>query len=117
VIATYPSLEITVCELKRDKVGVSAFLQAIRYARGIQSYFYENTSIEVTLSVIVMGNSVDVSDFVYMIDLLGNTDTLRAYTYTYDVDGIKFESISGYKLKDEGFPVRKKGGRGITFLV
>ena len=44
----YPMLEITVCELKRSKVGISAFLQAIRYARGIQSYFHKNTSIDVT---------------------------------------------------------------------
>ena len=38
-----PYLNITVFELKKDKVGISAFFQAIRYCKGIKSYL-ENWS-------------------------------------------------------------------------
>lgn len=103
-------LEITVYELKKEKVGISAFLQAVNYIRGIHRYLEtRNFKNDVQFRIVLIGNKVDTnSSFVYLENILPlcNMDAssfLSIYSYSYEIDGIKFKLEYGYKLSNEGF--------------
>ena len=107
-----PYLKIQIIELKQDKVGVSAFLQAIRYARGVQRYLEKRNFTNYKLSIILIGNDIDTGGAIcFLPDLIGcHTEyetsyitSLKYYTYEYKFDGVYFNEASGYKLNDEGF--------------
>ena len=97
-----PKLYVNVIELKKDKIGISAFLQAVSYLRGIQRYLNrKHHMFDIELEITLIGKSIDESgSFSYLPALLNN---VSFYTYSYDFDGIRFEYHSGYKLIDEGF--------------
>lgn len=106
---------ITVCELKQNKIGVSAFLQALGYLKGIDNYLgkrgfcLDNFDYEICL----IGSEMESnSSFSYLTDFLIHEVSdkayfprlhLSCYTYSYDFDGISFSREDGYKLIDEGF--------------
>lgn len=91
---------VTVYELKKDNIDINSFLQAVRYARGIQSWFPNNKKYDLKISLCIIGKSVSVeSDFIYLPSILPN---LNMFTYSYDFDGIKFNEVGGYKLIKEG---------------
>jgi hypothetical protein len=102
---------VTIYELKQDKIGISTFLQAIRYAKGISSWYYQSkfclTDIHLKFKIVLIGKSIDVnSDFVYLTDLLEDRDgnnLLEYYTYEYKFDGMYFTKRDGFKLIQEGF--------------
>ncbi len=108
--------EVIVYELKQDKIGISAFLQALGYLKGIKSFF-ENKGIEDNYhySITLIGKEIDTaSTFIYLTDFLqldiSESDidseskfTLLNYLYSYDIDGIKFNQIEGYDLLSKGF--------------
>lgn len=109
-------IDIEVIELKEDKIGLSAFLQAIKYVKGIHSYLSDNRLFDrYKLGMCLIGSSMDVSGtFCYLPDLIGdsnvfspynngNIDLFRVYTYEYKIDGIYFQDQRGFKLDDEGF--------------
>lgn len=107
-----PYLNIQIIELKQDKVGISAFLQAIRYAKGIQRYLELRNFTDYRLSIILIGSGIDKGGSVcFLPDLIGcyteyktnYITTLKYYTYEYKFDGVYFNEESGYKLNDEGF--------------
>jgi len=105
-----PILTITIYELKKDNIGISAFLQAIGYMKGIKRYLEKrNFSFDVEFEIVLIGNKLDTrSTFSYLSDLIPcnfyfATDFLRCYTYSYSIDGIEFNYEDDYKLKDEGF--------------
>lgn len=114
-LETYlPYLDITIYELKKEKVGISAFLQAIRYCKGIKTYFEsKKPEIEFALNVVLVGKQVDTnSDFIFLLDLIdfqesGNANglikRLKAYSFDYHIDGIKFKCHEGYDLIEKGF--------------
>jgi hypothetical protein len=109
--------EINVIELKNKKIGVSTFFQALNYVKGIQSYFekkeydFFNYNIRVTL----IGREFDkLSSFCYLGDLFDtyledtklhddNKICIDLYTYSYSINGIEFNAITGYNLTDKGF--------------
>lgn len=109
--------EINVIELKNKKIGVSTFFQALNYVKGIQSYFeskeidFDNYNIRITL----IGREFDkTSSFCYLGDLFGTylEDTnlsddrkisVDLYKYTYSLNGIEFDTITGYNLTNKGF--------------
>jgi len=105
------NLFITVYELKRDKIGLSAFLQATRYARGIQRYLQKrNFAFNVCFKLVLIGSKVEESDLVYLGDI--NTSStgeyfeelgLTFYTYNYSLSGLEFTNKSTYMLSEEGF--------------
>lgn len=113
----FPFLNIEIVELKKDKIGISSFLQAIQYAKGIHSYLTRVRNFyDFNISITLIGSELDISgSFAYLTDMIGTTfpfvtvdDALNLYklnfiTYNYNIDGIKFEYQSGYKLTDEGF--------------
>jgi hypothetical protein len=108
---------IKVVELKKGKLNIDAFLQAVRYLRGIKSYL-EKREIEHTydFNITLIGSEVVQTDFCYLSsvfdDLWGplnfhhvTTDSYTSidmYSYKYKIDGIYFKRES-YSLLDEGF--------------
>lgn len=108
-------LKITVYELKKDKIGISAFLQAINYVRGIKSYIkMRNKNIEVSFSIILVGKEVDESgSFCFISNLItenkettrydGFLDNVEFYTYKYSIDGLQFIPENNYDLSNKGF--------------
>lgn len=109
-------LEITIYELKKEKIGLSAFLQAINYTKGIKRFF-ERRGVNVIFNIVLIGKDIDLSgSFSYLPDLIGFgipdfeppcsfgfIQNLSYFTYKYEFDGIKFDEQKEYKLKDEGF--------------
>ena len=108
---TKPYLEITVYELKKDKIGIGAFLQAVNYVQGIKSYFNEyRPKIHVAFNIVLCGKEIDKSgSFVYLTDLifgyenLGTLNFLSYYTYSYSLDGLIFKKEENYNLVNKGF--------------
>lgn len=108
-------VHITVYELKKDKIGISAFLQAIQYAIGIKSYLEKiNSSVSANINIVLIGKDIDSSGaFCYLPCLINNSYetipyetslfSIRYYTYKYKIDGLHFKEHSGYRLIDEGF--------------
>lgn len=103
-----PELRITIYELKKEKIGISAFLQALGYLKGLDRYFkHRNFEFKIIFEIVLIGKSIDDnSNFIYLTDYIINDDTtefLSCYTYQYAIDGIKFNHEFGYNLTDEGF--------------
>lgn len=104
--------KITVYELKKDKISVSAFFQALGYLRGITRYLElrEFDLLNFDLEICLIGKKVDAdSSICYLGDLFENytiqetTTKISLYEYGYDIDGLSFNTVSGYKLANEGF--------------
>jgi hypothetical protein len=114
---------ITIYELKKDNISVSAFIQAIGYAKGILRWMEQHpkklkivSPENYNINIVLIGKSIDQkSEFLYLADLL-NTDnlgdnslldsfnlSLEMFTYDYDFNGINFTKIENYKLMNEGF--------------
>lgn len=97
-------LKITVCELKKDKIGISAFLQAIKYCKGLQDYFISRDFFSFVFDIVLIGKEVDESGSLkYLPDLINSATnridsfefdcsikSIDFFTYSYDFDGIKF---------------------------
>ena len=103
------ALLVTVYEFKKDKIGISAFLQAVGYCQGIRRYLDGRDFCKsVIFNIVLVGKVLDKSStFSYLADIV-NVDKscesfLKCYTYSYDVDGISFDEKWGYSLIDEGF--------------
>lgn len=112
---TDPFVNITIYELKKENINLSAFMQAIGYCKGISSYmekFYPD--IYYKLDVKLIGRKIDTgSSFVYLPELItssvsdfGTLNSISNYTYNYDYDGISFKEEYGYKLVDENLKRR-----------
>lgn len=95
-----PNLLVDVFELKKDKIGISAFLQAVGYARGIKSYL-DHRGIDSEVRITLIGREIDSSGCFVLIPSV--FDNVRFYTYDYGIDGIKFKSHNEYWLSNEGF--------------
>lgn len=110
-----PFLNITIFELKKDKIGISAFLQAIGYAKGIQEYLDEyKPELEYTLNITLIGSSIDTSGtFCFIPSLFSHSrqyecnssfiSNINCYSYQYKLDGMYFKSEDDYNLTDKGF--------------
>ena len=108
----FDKIVINVIELKKDSINLDAFYQAVRYVRGIQEYIFnfrdknpENYVFEITL----IGRKIDdQSTLVFIPDVINNpyqmnTTCIKFYKYKYEIKGIYFEEIEGYKLTENGF--------------
>lgn len=106
-------LDITIYELKEDKIGISAFFQAISYARGIQRYLTKRGFSNYRIKIRLIGSEIDKSgSFCYLPDLFCNCNSnedfetvysIEYFVYKYDLDGILFTEESGFKLEKEDF--------------
>lgn len=101
----YQNPQLKIIELKKDEINISAFMQAIRYAKGIKRYFKYKKYTDFDLTIMLIGSNIKLdSDFIYLADLI-NSDEIRLeiYTYSLHLDGIYFKLHSGYCLTNEGF--------------
>ena len=104
-------LEVTIYELKKDKIGIFALMQSISYARGIQRYLWcKLDNLEFIINIVLIGSSIDKSgSFCYFPDLIcndnsyGSLGNISYYTYDYKIDGIYFDSKYGYYSSTEKF--------------
>lgn len=97
---------ITVYELKKDRVSIGAFLQAVRYTKGIRSYLEKRNKLHLyDIKIVLIGKEIDVDGaFCYLPEILNmETNLIEFYTYTFDIDGILFTEKMGYSLINEGF--------------
>lgn len=100
---------ITVYELKQDNVSVSAFIQGIRYVKGIKQFLSKRKLWRLyhcNINLILVGRKIDLtSDIVYLPDIISiyMNFELKLLTYSYDLDGITFTEHRDYSLMDEGF--------------
>lgn len=110
--------KITVYELKKDEMSVSAFFQAVRYVKGIQRWIYKKTNFDYSdfdYEIVIIGRNDKNSDVVYLSDIFSNYGdesfvgsdlgkcSVRLVEYSFDVDGLQFEELNGFKLIEEGF--------------
>jgi hypothetical protein len=97
-------LHIEIYELKQNKIDYNALKQVVRYRKGIEHYFKKRGgNIQTSISIKLIGNEIDKSDFVYLIDYV---DNLSCYTYSYDFNGINFKLENNYTLINPGFKIK-----------
>jgi hypothetical protein len=108
---------ITVYEFKKDKIGVSAFMQALGYAKGISSYLNKryNYRFNFSLRIVLIGRNIDLnSNFVFLPEMLLSVGSdkafLECFTCSYGIDGVEFTSHFEYTKPNEGFK-NKEGGK------
>ena len=107
---------INILELKKDKIGVSTFFQALNYLKGIQTYLEENSKeFDYNYKITLIGSEFDTSSsFCYLGDMFNNDldeqyifttskISIDIYTYSYGLEGIEFTQVTGYNLKNKGF--------------
>lgn len=98
---------ITVVELKLESISLSAFLQAVRYVKGIKRYFEKKRSYLqfANFHICLIGRRINTeSDLVYLPEII-DTEKIHVsiYTYSYEVDGLTFKAHNHYRLNKEGF--------------
>lgn len=107
-----PYLLIDVLELKKENAGISAFLQALRYVKGIDTYLrHRKVKFDYKFSITLIAKIIDTkSDYIFLSDIMGNYNNyddahliLRNYSYTYTIDGIAFVQEQGYNIINKGF--------------
>lgn len=100
---------ITIYELKQANIGISTLLQAVRYAKGIASWFekskyYDDYNIE--FKFVLIGSQIDQSsNFMYMSDIFLSSEgerTISLIEYEYKIDSIYFYDKSSWSLTNEG---------------
>lgn len=97
-----PVLKITIVELKLNNISLSAIMQAIGYARGIQDYLDKNKpEIEYFIEIIIIGKNIDKNtNLTFMPSIFRN---LKFLTYKYDIDGLMFDKVENYVLENTGW--------------
>lgn len=98
---------ITIYELKKDKIDVGAYLQALNYKKGVDRYLKQRkVSFTYTIQIVLIGSKIDNnSSFIYMPDY---DSDLYLFTYEYKFDGMKFKIHDGYSLTNEYFNIESK---------
>ena len=107
---------INILELKKDKIGVSTFFQALNYLQGIRIYLEQRRLDHLfNYQITLIGKEADVySSFVYLPDIfcddIMDRDieehekvAIELYTYKYGIEGLELKHISGYELQNKGF--------------
>lgn len=102
-------INITIYELKKGALDLDALTQASRYETGIRSFikqnYYDEDSHYLTVNIILIGRDVEYnSDFLFLLNKCMDRGDVGVYTYSYDIDGLKFDrQYSGWSLTEEVF--------------
>jgi hypothetical protein len=103
---------ITIYELKKEQIGIAAFLQALTYAKGIKSYLEKRGKENLfQINIVLIGRNVDTTGgFCYLPSLckldnwaIDNSGTIQFYQYNYSIDGLRFVRRNDYDLTNKGF--------------
>lgn len=113
-------ITINIIELKKDQIGIKAFMQALRYAKGIKDYLEKRKSnIKFYLKITLIGNRVSLeNDMMYITDLLscsefnkneyGGLVDIKVITYKKEKNGnINFKYQFGKELLSDRFEIKK----------
>jgi len=113
-------LEITIYELKKDKIDFSSLLQLIRYTKGIRSYLDQRTNnIPYFFNLILIGNRISSENgFIFLPEVMtstiwdtcpcGEVQAIDFYTYSLNYNGIQFMRLEDKVLSNEGFFLHDK---------
>jgi len=98
-------LNITIYELKKDTISISAFLQAVGYAKGIEHFMgHRYPQMDYRMTIVLIGHNIDTSgSFCYLPEIVTGNCELKLYTYDYKVDGVQFVKHNNYHLVEAGF--------------
>lgn len=98
-----PKLVVTIYELKKEKISVSAFMQCVKYAKGLKSWFNERGfSHRLDINLVLIGKTIDLEGSTcFLPDIFEGK--LKFYIYYMDIEGLHFKSKYGYGLINEGF--------------
>jgi hypothetical protein len=95
-------IDITIYELKKDEINMATLMQAMRYVRGIQTYFEKIFSEYIPIQkykIVCIGKTIDMTtEFIFSPNIFDNV-----FLYTYGIDlikGITFTPIKNYKVLD-----------------
>lgn len=102
---------ITIYELKKDKIGISSFLQVLGYAKAIKSYLEDVRNIcNFKIKIVLIGKELDTTgSFCYIPELFSNDSSdvalgqiydVNFYTYNFDINGFNFKSHYGYGIEN-----------------
>lgn len=107
---------ITVYELKKDKISVSSFFQAIGYLKGIKTYLEKRNKEQLfNYKIVLIGKEIDLSSTVVYLPSLFNMDlgeinvdsesrtSIDIYKYNYGIEGLEFHDCYDFNLADKGF--------------
>jgi hypothetical protein len=106
---------ISVVELKQNKITISAFLQALRYVRGIQRFLEINRRCLVDcfdFEIVLIGSKIDLDSSVLFLPDIFQNDSDRfmnepsrtrvlMYKYEMNLNGLEFDEIFGYIQRTE----------------
>lgn len=95
---------ITIYELKKDAINLDALMQGLKYLKGIQSYL-DKRGCDYIIHLVLIGQNIDLTTNISFIPDTFKTcnGDIDFFTYSYELDGLFFKQISGYKLINEGF--------------
>lgn len=107
---------ITIYELKKDKVSVSSFFQAVGYLKGIRTYLEKRRKEHLfNYRIVLIGKDVDLDSSIVYLPSLFDSDlcetplgdmpktSIDIYKYKYSIDGLEFNSCFDYNLSKKGF--------------
>lgn len=104
-----PYLEINILEIKKDKAGISAFLQAVRYSKGVSRYLDSRGFKNYKLQISLIAPEIDKdSDYIFLTDMLLSSEIrsiscLNNYEIVLDFNGISFDRKYGFYMSNEKF--------------
>ncbi|MNQ74858.1 hypothetical protein D3C85_896270 [compost metagenome] len=101
----------TIYELKKDNIGIAAFLQALGYARAVQVYIKERKpKMLFNIEIVLIGRKIDtLGSFCYLPELInhdlsnypeGKLTRVDFFTYDYDINGVSFDMKYGYGIEN-----------------
>ena len=93
------NITITIYELKKEKIGINALLQAYRYRKGVEKHFGKlislgiiNPKALIDIDIVLIGSEIETNgDFVFLYNELNG---VCIYTYEYTIDGLFFKEDS-----------------------
>lgn len=99
---------ITIYELKKDNISVSAFFQAVNYARGVQRYFENKGRHDFyKINIVLIGKTLDLTSSVSFLPEVFSEDydervncsisNVSLITYDYGINGLIFKNHFSYK--------------------
>ena len=102
--------KVSVYELKKDRISLSSFAQAVEYLTGVKDYFKKTgrNPLDYYWEINIVGKSIDLDSVMCFLPNLFFRPTkagcvVRLYTYDIDINGLRFDEISGYYLSKKGF--------------
>lgn len=84
----YLEVFVTIYELKKDEIGMSALGQICRYKKAFEDHFQDAGISQFEVRTVLIGSQIEASsNFVYVASQI---DLLHCYTYEIGIKGLSF---------------------------